>query len=160
MFGLGFGEMIVLGIVLLVVIGPRELPKLLRAVGKGIRKLREMSYDLREKSGLDDIIQDENLHHDLDAIRSLSRGKVVNSLVRDITRPRPPKAAIPQLPEADADAPIEEEALQPPEGTPPDREQEYPEIGCDAYDAKTNDAASLIQGLHHPADLADLEAQP
>ncbi|MBI4701903.1 MAG: twin-arginine translocase TatA/TatE family subunit [Deltaproteobacteria bacterium] len=55
MFGLGFGEILVIAIVLLVVVGPRELPRLLRSMGRGINKLRTMSTELRAQSGIDEI---------------------------------------------------------------------------------------------------------
>ncbi len=76
MFDLGAGELLVLGIVLLVVVGPRELPRLLRALGRGIRKLRSTSMELRSQSGIDDAIQEEGLQEDLETVRSLSRGRV------------------------------------------------------------------------------------
>ncbi len=125
MFGLGFGEMVILGVVLLVVVGPKELPKLLRAVGRGINKLRMMSTDLREQSGIDEIIHDESLREDIDALRSLSRGKVVDTLIDKAMKP--PKRSKPR--KAGEALPVELE------GEPPDPEQEYPQVGCDAYGA-------------------------
>ena len=138
--------MVIVGLVLLVVVGPRELPKLLRAVGSGLNKLREMSAELRDQSGIDEIIKDENLRDDLNAIRSLSRGNVVSNLMREATRAprRAPRKATP-LPDAE---------LSPPEGIPPDADKEYPEVGCDAYSAEPDDAEPNITGLHHPSDVA------
>ena len=124
--------MVILGVVLLVVVGPKELPKLLRAVGRGINKLRTMSTDLREQSGIDDIIHDESLREDLDALRSLSRGKVVDTLIDKAMKP--PKRAKSRK---DREAlPVAEL-----EGEPPDAEQEYPEIGCDSYGAIAEEAS-------------------
>lgn len=136
MFGFGFGEMVILGVVLLVVVGPRELPKLLRSFGKGLSKLRRMSADLREQSGIDDIIQEEGLRQDLDTLRTLSRGRagLVDSLVNSTTKPakrrRPPTRALaPALAE-----------LTMPEGEPPDPTVEYPLVGPDSYGALADDA--------------------
>ncbi len=144
MFGLGFSEMVVIGLVLLVVVGPRELPKLLRAVGGGLNKLREMSADLRDQSGIDAIISDENLRDDLNTIRSISSGNVVGNLIREANRsPRPRPAP----------APLPKSELSPPEGEAPDPLQEYPEVGCDAYGAD-DVAEPLVTGLHHDADVA------
>jgi sec-independent protein translocase protein TatB len=130
-FGLGFGEMIVLGVVLLVVVGPRDLPRMLRTVGRGITKLRRMSTDLREQSGIDEIIQDEGLREDIDAIRSLSRDNVVESFVRQASRPSAKRRAAGQI------VPTAELAI--PGGPPPRREQEYPLVGCDGYGALADD---------------------
>ena len=43
MFDLGGGELLVIGIVALVVIGPKELPGLLRTIGQALGKLRRMA---------------------------------------------------------------------------------------------------------------------
>jgi sec-independent protein translocase protein TatB len=131
---MGFGEMVMIGIVLLLVVGPRELPRLLRAVGQGVRKLRTLSTDLRSQSGIDEIIRDEGLREDLDAIRSLSRGRVVDSLVRDAMRP----ARRPTLPRQPQVVPTDELTI--PEGTAPTTEDERPAIGPDAYGALADDA--------------------
>ena len=134
-FGLGFGEMVVLGIVLIVVVGPRELPKLLRSVGRGITKLRQMSVDLRQQSGIDDIINEEGLREDLEAIRSLSRGRVVDGLVQSAMSPPRRPAHRPRLAVKSIDQ------LTVPPGEPPDPKSEYPLVGADAYGALPDDAS-------------------
>lgn len=133
MFGLGFGEMVVLGVVLIVVVGPRELPKLLRSLGSGIRKLREMSSDLREQSGIDDIINEEGLREDLDTIRSLSKGRVVDGLV-NASRPAKKPARRPRVIAKTL------QQLTVPQGDRPERDDEYPSVGPDAYGALPDDA--------------------
>lgn len=48
MFGnLGFGEMLVILIVGLVVIGPKKLPELARSLGKGLSEFRRAALDLK-----------------------------------------------------------------------------------------------------------------
>lgn len=117
MFGLGFGEILVIAIVLLVVVGPRELPRLLRSMGRGINKLRTMSTELRAQSGIDEILREEGLQEDLDAIRSLSRGRVIDALVNP-----PPRRGLPDGPPP-ADAayaePLAGEAAPPQAPAPP-----------------------------------------
>src|SRR3954447_26836308 len=46
-FDLGWSEMLVIGAVALVVIGPKELPKTLRTVGTWARKARNMTRELQ-----------------------------------------------------------------------------------------------------------------
>jgi sec-independent protein translocase protein TatB len=153
-FGFGFGEMMILGVVLLVVVGPRELPSLLRSVGGWVTKLRSMSRELREQSGIDDIIHDEGLKDDLQAIRSLSKGRVVDDFVRDAMKPneRRRPAARP------TDASDEIAALDEPDGEAPPRHQEYPASGCDDYGAASDDAEPLLPA--EPDTAQDPSAQP
>jgi len=47
MFDIGGGELLVIGIVALVVIGPKELPGLLRTAGNAMGKLRRMAAEFR-----------------------------------------------------------------------------------------------------------------
>jgi len=54
---LGFGEIVLILIVLLVIFGPRRLPELGSALGKGIREFKRSVTDL--KSGLASNLEDE-----------------------------------------------------------------------------------------------------
>ena len=47
MFDLDAGKLLIIGIVALVVIGPRELPRVLRQVGQAVGKLRRMAADFQ-----------------------------------------------------------------------------------------------------------------
>jgi sec-independent protein translocase protein TatB len=47
MFDVGGGELLVIGIVALIVIGPKELPGLLRQAGNAMGKVRRMAADFR-----------------------------------------------------------------------------------------------------------------
>lgn len=47
MFDIGWGELLVIGIVALVVIGPKDLPKVLRALGKMTSNLRSMASEFQ-----------------------------------------------------------------------------------------------------------------
>jgi TatA/E family protein of Tat protein translocase len=46
-FGLGFGELIVIFVVALLVFGPKRLPELARTLGKSMNEFRRASNDLR-----------------------------------------------------------------------------------------------------------------
>lgn len=54
---LGFGEIILILLVLLIVFGPRRLPELGSALGKGIREFKRSVTDL--KSGLSTNLEEE-----------------------------------------------------------------------------------------------------
>ena len=47
MFGFGWGEMVVIGIVALIAIGPKELPTVLRTIGMWMGKIRRMANEFQ-----------------------------------------------------------------------------------------------------------------
>ena len=47
MFSLGWGEIVVIGIVALIAIGPKELPTVLRSAGQWIGKIRRMANEFQ-----------------------------------------------------------------------------------------------------------------
>jgi sec-independent protein translocase protein TatB len=47
MFDIGWGELVVIGIVALIAIGPKELPGVLRMVGNSIGKIRRMANEFQ-----------------------------------------------------------------------------------------------------------------
>jgi sec-independent protein translocase protein TatB len=49
MFDIGWGELLVIGIVALVVIGPKELPGVVRTLGQTVAKLRRMAADFQHQ---------------------------------------------------------------------------------------------------------------
>ena len=56
MFDLGWSEFFVVGLVALVVIGPRELPVVLRALGQTVSKVRRIVEEFRE--GVNDFVHE------------------------------------------------------------------------------------------------------
>ena len=72
MFGLSFGELVVLLLVCVVVLGPKELPRYLRKAGQLAGQLRRLAYDMRAKSGIDEILRTEGIGADIAEIRRLA----------------------------------------------------------------------------------------
>jgi len=66
MFDLGWGEMLVIAIVVIVVVGPKELPGMLRTFGKTTSKLRVMANDFRRQ--FDDALKEA----ELDGVKQLA----------------------------------------------------------------------------------------
>lgn len=58
MFGIGVPELILIAIVALVVVGPRNLPGTLRAIGAAVREFRKVSRELREQAGFDEVVDE------------------------------------------------------------------------------------------------------
>jgi Tat protein translocase TatB subunit len=61
MFGIGGTELVIIAVVLLIAVGPNKLPKLLKAVVSGYREFRRATRELRASTGIDEILQDEDL---------------------------------------------------------------------------------------------------
>jgi sec-independent protein translocase protein TatB len=71
-FGLSFSELLMLLLVAVVVLGPKEMPKYLRKAGEFAGKLRRMAYDMRAKSGIDEVLRSEGIGSDIAEIRRLA----------------------------------------------------------------------------------------
>ena len=66
MFDLGWAEMLLLGIVVLLVMGPRELPNMLRTLGRLARRMRVLSQGFR--SQIDEITREVDPRAELQRI--------------------------------------------------------------------------------------------
>ena len=54
MFGLGTAELLIILFIALVVLGPKELPKVARTLGRGIRELQRAKDDLKKNIEFED----------------------------------------------------------------------------------------------------------
>ena len=165
MFGLGFGEFVVLVLVAVVVLGPKEMPRYLRKAGQFAGQLRRMAYEMRTKSGIDEVLRTEGIDRDIAEIRRLARGEIggVVSAVRSVTNgarfddlghsPYPP-----QPPPFAAVAPLGPTAAVPlllaARPLVVDAEREYPREGADSYGALPEDS-TVYPGALAPSPLAD-----
>lgn len=59
MLNIGFGELAVICIVLIIAVGPERLPSMMKTVGKTMRTLRQASRDLREQTGIDELLRED-----------------------------------------------------------------------------------------------------
>ncbi len=58
MFNLGSSELILILLVAFIIVGPKDLPKVGRAIGRWVRQLREMFNEFKEETGLDETLED------------------------------------------------------------------------------------------------------
>jgi sec-independent protein translocase protein TatB len=65
MFGIGFGEMLVIAVVILIAVGPNKMPTFMKAVGKGLREFRRATRELKSSVGLDELLRDDDLRRPL-----------------------------------------------------------------------------------------------
>ena len=121
MFGFSFGELLVICVVALVFVGPKKLPTLLQTLGQWLRKLRNLTNDVRSQTGIDDLLRSEGINGGLNELRGLLRGNHgVHFDPPRIESPRPQ----PEDPYANVDI---------------DTSREYPLEGADAYGALPDD---------------------
>jgi sec-independent protein translocase protein TatB len=59
MFSLGFGEILIICVILIIVVGPERLPTVMKGVGKTMRTVREASREIRTTVGLDELMRDD-----------------------------------------------------------------------------------------------------
>ncbi len=134
MFGISFTEIAVIATVALIVVGPQKLPGMLRTLGQWVRKLRRLTTEVRQQTGIDDLLRQEGLQGGLTELRSLVRGG------GGYTPPpyRPP-----------VNDPYQERVEI-------DRTREYPPEGPDAYGALPDDL--VVDDGEEPAPPAQAAA--
>lgn len=73
MFEIGWTEMLVIAIVMIVVVGPKDLPRMLRTIGKTVSKLRGMAGDFQRQ--FNDALKEaelDDVKKSIDDIRGLN----------------------------------------------------------------------------------------
>lgn len=118
MFGMGMGELILILVVALLVLGPEKIPDAAKAIGKGMRELRRHTRDLQQT-----LEQDETIGGTVKELKSVLRGE-------DLPTVRPPPSSSPRpavnaeqaaaagLPTPPAPAPTEQTAPAPAPAAP------------------------------------------
>jgi sec-independent protein translocase protein TatB len=140
-FGFSFSELVVVIVVALIVMGPKDLPKMLRRLGQWSGKIRRAAADLRAQSGIDDALRSEGLADDIAEIRKLARGEL------DAVQ----KAA--KIDEQPSTTPKETATRS--EDFQVSRDREYPRDGADAYGALPDNAIVYAEGLAKSALARD-----
>jgi sec-independent protein translocase protein TatB len=144
---MSFGELTIVVIVALVVMGPKELPKVLRKLGQWAGKLRRMAADLRAQSGIDDALRTEGLDIDIHEIRKLARGELDGVVKADLNKAAAVSvAAAPKAPEPSPIGIFSEMFVQ--------RDRENPLEGPDSYGALP-DTAIVYDGSLPKSPLAE-----
>lgn len=55
MFNIGIGEIMIVLVVAFVVVGPDDLPRVARWLGRGVRRLRTLIRDIKKETGWDEV---------------------------------------------------------------------------------------------------------
>ena len=68
MFDIGWSEMMVVAVLVLIIMGPKELPQALRTIMAFVRKGKELAGEFR--SGVDDLVREADLEGARDAVNN------------------------------------------------------------------------------------------
>ena len=116
-FGFGYTEMFVVAVVAIIVIGPKDLPRVLRAFGKTVAKMRGMAREFQshldsamKEAGIDEVKKEfDNIKNSTNIIEP------VKKTVADETKKQEDefKKLFGEVPPADAPQPTAEAATPP-----------------------------------------------
>ena len=132
MFDLGWGELLVVGAVALVVLGPKELPNALRTITNLTKSARRLAGEFQ--SGINEIVREAELEDARKVAQSMTKGSIsqaiekavdptgemkssVSSLEKDVKQISPVGPIPPAPPMA---APVEPAAIAAPESAEAD----------------------------------------
>ncbi|MCA0422988.1 MAG: Sec-independent protein translocase protein TatB [Proteobacteria bacterium] len=110
MFDISAGEFLVVGAIALVVIGPKELPGVLRSVGQTVGKLKRMAGEFRQQ--FDDAMREADLHEAQksvqDTVNSATSFNPINTIRNEIRSTVDEMKGATRSAEAAAMAPVEQ----------------------------------------------------
>jgi len=102
MFGIGFQEMLIILVVVLIFFGPKRLPDLAKSLGKGIAEFKKASEEVRK--GIEDAVKEESVGENPKPPEDLSaHGKAPGSPSAP-EEPAPAGGTPPDNPPVDLDA--------------------------------------------------------
>ena len=82
MLDLGFQEFILIAFVLLIVVGPKDLPKVLRSITGLVRKIKSMASDFH--SGIDDLANEAEISDLRKEVSNINDKKLIGSEIEDL----------------------------------------------------------------------------
>jgi sec-independent protein translocase protein TatB len=126
MLDIGWSEMLVIAVVAIVIIGPKDLPRTLRIVGRWIGKARAMAREFQ--NSLDDIARESELDEIKKQIKEVSdfdiRGEIEHSFDAPATEAGAGDGGAPSAPaKGEATAATEEAGAQASPAGPEPRDQ-------------------------------------
>lgn len=163
MFDIGWGEFLVIGIVALIAIGPKELPGVLRSIGQWTGKIRRMASDFQDQfkeamreaefsdlqkhaDDLNKSVTFENTFNPLETVRQEIKGAMADKSAA-------PPAASPAIPtqtvSTEAILPAADIPVAPPEPMPQVAQRDFVPLR-DEPQAGAPDAAKAMTAAHTP----------
>jgi sec-independent protein translocase protein TatB len=119
MFDFGWSELMVIAIVMIVVVGPKDLPKMLRTVGRMTAKMRGMANDFQRQ--FNEALKEaelEDVKKSVDSLRSLNPAAEIRKQLNPVEKAaadvkssiddagKLKATPVPEVPQADGDVPF------------------------------------------------------
>src|SRR5919108_6554432 len=92
MFDLGWSELLVIGVVALVVLGPKELPNALRTITNLTKTARKLAGEFQ--GGINEIVREAELEDARKAAQSISKGSVSQAIQKAVDPTGEMKSAV------------------------------------------------------------------
>jgi TatA/E family protein of Tat protein translocase len=126
MFGIGFQEMLIILVVVLIFFGPKRLPDLAKSLGKGIAEFKKASEEVRK--GIEDAVKEEPATGTPNPPEDLSSyGKAPGSAPAPSVPATPESAAPTEVPEPESGTGPGNAPMEPaPSGAPATAEDAAP----------------------------------
>ena len=82
MLDIGFPEFLLISFVLLIVVGPKDLPKVLRSITSFIRKIKTMASQFH--SGIDDLANESEISDLRKEVSKIENNPIIDSEINEI----------------------------------------------------------------------------
>ena len=84
MFDLAWSEIALIGVVALVVIGPKDLPEAIRGLARGVQKLRRMAGEFQNQA--DELVREANLDEVRNSINDIRNFNIRDTLEKHVDK--------------------------------------------------------------------------
>jgi len=121
MFDIGWSEILVIAVVAIIVVGPKELPRMLRSFGKTMGTVRRTANDFKRQfdEALREAEREVGLEDTKKQLQAIAKSNPLRDAQKDFddsmraaSKPSAPKPAPSLAPEKPADTPREAEPLK------------------------------------------------
>ena len=138
MFGIGFWEMLMIGGLVLVAVGPERLPSMIKTIARLYRQARRAAQDIRQSTGIDDVLRDDELKE----LAGLRNQKIQLMGAQMTPKPMAPAGKPGVIAKAGVDKPVA------PEGTLPAGKPMASAMGKPSVPtASVMDSSTVLRGL-------------
>ena len=85
MFDIGWQEMLIVGVVTLLIVGPKDLPKVIKTVRDGVKQVKGLAREFQ--SGMDELVREADLDDTKKILKNVQSGSIEKS-IRETVDPK------------------------------------------------------------------------